>query len=364
MRDVLVITPDFPPEVGGIQTLTHRLVSGFTRYRPRVVAPAMSGSSQFDKTLAFHVRRSGSDDGGHRARIIALNLVGLLEGLRQRPDAILAMHIVSAPSALALGRVLRRPVLLYTYAKEVSVRPRLARQMLARSSGVIAISKHTKSIVEGLGVEGGRIRLVYPGVDEPQEDMPVRTDGEQAVIVIARLEDRYKGHDVLLRSMPLVCRRVPEARLHVVGDGPLRPELERLARGLGIAAATIFHGGVSDDERDALLRRSAVFAMPSRVDGRGAGEGFGIVYVEAGAHGLPVIAGRAAGAIDAVLDGETGLLVDPEDPVAVAEAISTLLLDGETARRMGRAGWERAKTLSWPRAASAVETLLDEVSAA
>jgi phosphatidylinositol alpha-1,6-mannosyltransferase len=192
----------------------------------------------------------------------------------------------------------------------------------------------------------------------------MRGETEQSVIVVSRLEERYKGHDVLLRSMPLVRRHVPEAQLHVVGDGSLRPELEQLARVLGIAPATSFHGNVSDEERDALLRQSAVFAMPSRVDRRGAGEGFGIVYVEAGSRGLPVVAGRAAGAIDAVLDGETGLLVDPEDPAAVAEAISTLLLDRRTALRMGRAGWERAKTLSWSRAAFEVEALLDEVTAA
>jgi phosphatidylinositol alpha-1,6-mannosyltransferase len=363
MRDVLVITPDFPPEVGGIQTLSHRLVSGFTRYRPRVVAPAMRGSSQFDEMLPFRVRRSGSEDGRRQIRVLSLNLVALLEGFQRTPDAILSMHIVSAPAALAAGRILHRPVLLYTHAQELSLRPRLARQTLARSSAVVAVSRYTKRMVERLGVDAKRIRVVHPGVDEPREDVAVRSEADQAVIVVARLEERYKGHDVLLRSMPLVCRQVPEARLHVVGDGSLRPELEQLAQGLGIARATTFHGSLVDDERDTLLRKSAVFAMPSRVDSRGAGEGFGIVYIEAGAHALPVVAGKAAGAIDAVLDGKTGLLVDPEDPTAVADAISTLLLDRETARRMGRAGWERAKTLSWSQAAADVETLLDEVTA-
>jgi glycosyltransferase involved in cell wall biosynthesis len=103
--------------------------------------------------------------------------------------------------------------------------------------------------------------------------------------------------------------------------------------------------------------------MPSRVESSGAGEGFGIVYVEAGARGLPVVAGNAAGALDAVIDGETGFLVDPERPEAIAEALVELLQDRERAKRMGRAGWERARLLSWDQATAGVETVLDEVMA-
>jgi phosphatidylinositol alpha-1,6-mannosyltransferase len=104
--------------------------------------------------------------------------------------------------------------------------------------------------------------------------------------------------------------------------------------------------------------------MPSRVDGSGFGEGFGIVYVEAGARGLPVVAGNVGGAVDAVVDGETGLLVDPESPEEVANALSDLLLDRARAQRMGRAGWEHARSFSWGRTASEVEAVLDALTAA
>jgi phosphatidylinositol alpha-1,6-mannosyltransferase len=103
-----------------------------------------------------------------------------------------------------------------------------------------------------------------------------------------------------------------------------------------------------------------VFAMPSRVPARSAGEGFGIVYLEAGVHGLPVVAGRAGGALDAVLDGSTGLLVDPTDHVQVAQAITRLLTDRESAARMGAAGSERARNFSWPIIAGRVEQLIVE----
>jgi glycosyltransferase involved in cell wall biosynthesis len=103
--------------------------------------------------------------------------------------------------------------------------------------------------------------------------------------------------------------------------------------------------------------------MPSRLPPDGGGEGFGIVYLEAGLHALPVVAGNVAGALDAVVDGETGLLVDPTDHVAVADAISSLILDPELAERLGRAGERRAREHSWPVIARRVEDLLLEVAA-
>ncbi len=155
---------------------------------------------------------------------------------------------------------------------------------------------------------------------------------------------------------------MPAATLEVVGDGPLRPFLEQLARELGVASVTTFYGTVTDAQRDAILSRASVFAMPSRIEGGGAGEGFGIVYMEAGARGLPVVAGNVGGALDAIIDGETGLLVDPESAEVVADALIALLHDPERGRRMGRAGWERARSLSWDRTASEVEALLCEVT--
>jgi phosphatidyl-myo-inositol dimannoside synthase len=364
MPEVLVVTPDFPPEVGGIQTLAYRLVCAFTRYRPYVVAPSMAGAGAFDDSLPVPVRRAGSTNGRHGRRIVSLNVVGFQEAIRRRPDAILSMHVVSGASALAAGRLLRRPVVLYAHAQELTVRRRLAGQLLRRSDAVIAVSRYTATMVQRLGAGANRVHVVHPGVDAPKTHPPAHSETERGVIVVARLEERYKGHDVLVRAMPLVRTRVPHVHLHVVGDGVLRPELEALAERLGIGQLTTFHGTVTDAERDDLLCRASVFAMPSRLDEGGAGEGFGIAYVEAAAHGLPSVAGRVGGATDAVVDRETGLLVDPEDPAAVADAISTLLLDTETTRRMGAAAWERARTLSWMRSAAEVEAVLDEVTCA
>jgi phosphatidylinositol alpha-1,6-mannosyltransferase len=154
---------------------------------------------------------------------------------------------------------------------------------------------------------------------------------------------------------------VPDVEWVVIGDGPLRPELERLARDEGVGDVVRFLGQVSDEQRDEWLRQADLFAMPSRLPGGElAGEGFGIVYLEAGAYGKPVIAGNVAGARDAVIDGETGLLVDPTDERAVADAIVRLLLDRELARQLGEGGSRLARELTWPRIAQRVEAVLFE----
>jgi phosphatidylinositol alpha-1,6-mannosyltransferase len=183
------------------------------------------------------------------------------------------------------------------------------------------------------------------------------------VLTISRLEDRYKGHDVMLRALPLIRAKVPEVQWVVIGDGTLRPGLEHLARAVGVDDAVRFLGAVSDAERDEWLRRATVFVMVSRLPADGyAGEGFGIVYLEANARGIPAVAANVGGAVDAVVDGETGLLVDPTDHLAVADALTRLLTDPEEARRLGGQGAARAQEFAWPRISRQIEDLLLELT--
>jgi phosphatidylinositol alpha-1,6-mannosyltransferase len=204
------------------------------------------------------------------------------------------------------------------------------------------------------------MRLIPPGVDLPPDPRPLPAE-HPTFVTVARLTHHYKGHDVLMRSLALIRERVPDVEWVVIGDGPLRADLERLAGSLGVADSIRFLGSVSDEQRNLWLRRADLLAMPSRLPGGGlAGEGFGIVYLEAGAYGKPVVAGNVGGAVDAVLDGQTGLLVDPTDPVAVGAAITKLLLDEQLARRLGSAGAQRARSFAWPVIVQRLEAVLLE----
>jgi phosphatidyl-myo-inositol dimannoside synthase len=161
--------------------------------------------------------------------------------------------------------------------------------------------------------------------------------GSADVLVVGRMvaAERYKGHDELLDAWPEVRRRVPDARLVFVGDGDDAVRLGQKAADLGVATSVRFEGFVSDDVLQALYRRAAVLAMPSR------GEGFGLVYLEAMAHGLPCIGSIHDAAGEVIEDGVTGFLVDQEDTRTVADRIVTLLTDEPRRRQMGAEGRRR-----------------------
>jgi phosphatidylinositol alpha-1,6-mannosyltransferase len=349
---LLVLTPDLLPARGGIQLLVSRIVERLRAFEVRVVTRDTDGARHFDRERGWPVIRTFAPGGGPKADIAAMNAVAALQLRRFRPDVVLAGHLIAAPPTWAA----RVPLVVYLHADEIPAHPRLSRVSLRRASYAIAVSRHTAALAIRHGADPARVRLIPPGVDVAPAAR--RRSDRPTIVTVARLEDRYKGHDVVMRSLALVRRQIPAVRWVIVGDGSLRGELERLAERLGVRDAVVFAGAVDDAQRDEWLARSDVFAMPSRVPPSGGGEGFGIVFLEAGARGLPVVAANVGGSVDAVDDGRTGLLVDPEDERAIATALTELLLDPGRARAMGSAGAERAGAHGWDRAAERVETLL------
>lgn len=360
---LLIISPDFPPARGGIQVLVHRLASGMSGVRSEVVTLDSPGAADFDSDTPLVIRRAPGSARLGPARNVGLNALALRAAAQMRPDVTLSAHIVASPAAAAIRALSGAPTVQYFYAKEIGGRPKLAAFAARRAAANVSISSYTTALLRDLGVSPANVSLIAPGVDLPEDASPQPCE-RPTVLTIARLADRYKGHDVMLGALELVRREVPDVEWVVIGDGPLRGELEGQARARGLAAHVRFLGAVSDDERNGWLRRADLLAMPSRLPGgRLAGEGFGIVYLEAAAFGKPVVAGNVAGAVDAVLDGETGLLVDPSDEVAVAGAIARLLGDPQLARRMGAAGAARAQDFAWPQVAERVRRLIGEVVA-
>jgi phosphatidylinositol alpha-1,6-mannosyltransferase len=358
----LVLTPDFPPAKGGVQLLLHRIVSNWSSLEPTVVTlgPSTARAHPEDSIVVWQVPHTRL---GHRIDIARLTANALKTAVSVRPDVILSGHLVMAPAAIAIHRLLGRPFVQYFYGKEVAARPRLASLAIANASAVIAVSSFTAQLAASIRAHPHAL-IIPPGVDLPRDPPPVaRSRHPSTIITVARLADRYKGHDVMLRALPLIRARVPDVSWALVGDGPLRQTYERMAASLGVSDCLALHGEVPDRDRDRLLDSSQVFVMVSRLSPRGEGEGFGIVYLEAGAHGLPVVAGHAGGAGEAVIDGVTGILVEPTDHVAVAGALIDVLTHPETALRMGRAGRAHAAEHTWQRASAEVESLLLDVIA-
>jgi phosphatidylinositol alpha-1,6-mannosyltransferase len=206
---------------------------------------------------------------------------------------------------------------------------------------------------------------VPPELDLSQGDgSGVRVPGR--VLTVARLhpDHAYKGIDTLIENWPAIVEAVPEACLIVVGEGADRVRLERLAEDFGVAEFVTFAGRLSDDDLAEAYATASLFAMPARhrTGPDAQGEGFGLVYVEAGAMGLPVVAGRGGGADEAVEHGVNGLVVDPTNREAIASAIVQVLTDTELARRLGEGGRRLAETrFSFETFRAGVVSLIDEL---
>src|SRR5579862_1157001 len=359
---VLVLTPDFPPSPGGIQLVMHRLVTHFEHFEATVITVAAEDAEAFDEDQSVRIIRSPRTERlGNATRVGLLNMAAVANGARLRPDVVLSGHIAVAPAARVLKEAMRIPYLQYLHGREIVMRPRMAELGIRDAAAIVAVSRYTEQLAAEHGAERQRLHLIPPGVDVPALNGKARVRGRGTIVCVSRLDERYKGHDVLIRAMPLVRARIEQASLLLVGDGPRRGAYEQLAKSLRAAEYISFLGRLTDDERDRVLSEADVFALPSRLSRTG-GEGFGIVFSEAAASGLPVIAGGVAGTLDAVVDGETGVLVDPTDHVAVADALSDLLADPSRARALGRAGAARAQQFAWPLVARRVEDVLLQIA--
>ena len=354
----LVLAPSFLPDMGGLEMLSFRLVQHAQRVSPFVVAPDTPGSEAFDADNRLEIRRTPNEPPGGRRAMTRLALAATREAYRRRPDVILSMHLRSGYCAPWLAKTPGVPFVQYIHARELVQRPRLARFLLQRAAATIAVSSYTAALALACGAPAERLHTIPPGVDLRGAVAPQR-DGPPTLVTVARLDDEYKGHDVVLKAMRRVRAVLPDARWIVVGEGSLRAKLEQEARALGLTEAVEFRGAVSEADRDHALDSADVFVMASRVPPGGAGgEGFGMVYLEASARGLPVIAGRAGGAVDAVDDGVTGYLVDPESPDEVADAVLNVLTDRTRARTLGQAGIEWSKNFAWPLIVERVEEVV------
>ncbi|MDY6997054.1 MAG: glycosyltransferase family 4 protein [Actinomycetota bacterium] len=358
MSRVLLVTNDFPPRLGGIQSyleaLVKHLVDGPAGHSITVYAPKWKGAGRYDEAAAADgyevVRHPGSlmlpepTVAARMRRLIGEHDVDTVWFGAAAPLALLS------PLARSAGA---RRVIASTHGHEVgwSMLP-LARTALRRigddTDVVTYISGYTRRRFASAFGPRAALEHVPPGVDTdrfvPDEVARAelraryRLGGRPVVVCLSRLVPR-KGQDMLIRALPAIRERVPGTALVIVGGGPYRTSLTRLAESFGVAEHVVFTGGVPVEELPAHHAMADVFAMPARTRGAGLDvEGLGIVYLEASSSGVPVVAGRSGGAPETVLDGETGSVVDGWDVGAIAAAVGDLLADPDRAAAMGAAG--------------------------
>jgi phosphatidylinositol alpha-1,6-mannosyltransferase len=368
----LVVTNDFPPRQGGIQTFVAALLARRPPESLVVLASDHSGSAGYDAGLPYPVVRRPTG-----MLLPTRATARAAADLARAHGCDTAFFGAAAPLGLlapALREAGVRRLVGATHGHETGwVALPGARQLLRRIAGgldvLTYISEYTRSRLEP--ALGGRARLAQlsPGVDvdafTPAADgSAVRRRyglGDAPVVVcVSRLVAR-KGQDVLVAGWPRVLARHPDARLLLVGGGPAEASLRRAVAGEGLGGSVVLTGAVSAPELPAHYAAGDVFAMPCRTRRGGLDvEGLGMVYLEAAACGLPVVAGTSGGAPEAVRDGVTGHVVDPRSPEAVAATISRLLDDPARAREMGAAGraWVEQRW-SWTTIAATFAALLE-----
>ncbi|MFH9007397.1 glycosyltransferase family 4 protein [Streptomyces afghaniensis] len=361
MRKTLIVTNDFPPRPGGIQAFLHNMALRLDPQRLVVYASTWKrGREGMEATAAF--------DAEQPFTVVRDRTTMLLPtpGVTRRAVGLLREHGctsvwfgAAAPLGLmapALRSAGAERLVATTHGHEAGwAQLPAARQLLRRigdsTDTITYLGEYTRSRIAGAlsPQAAARMAQLPPGVDEKTfhpgsggDEVRARlglTD-RPVVVCVSRLV-RRKGQDTLIQAMPRILAAEPDAVLLIVGGGPYEKDLRRLAHDTGVAASVRFTGPVPWAELPAHYGAGDVFAMPCRTRRGGLDvEGLGIVYLEASATGLPVVAGDSGGAPDAVLDGETGWVVRGGSPEEAADRITTLLADAELRRRMGERGRE------------------------
>ncbi|MFM9591364.1 glycosyltransferase family 4 protein [Streptomyces scabiei] len=380
MHKTLIVTNDFPPRPGGIQAFLHNMALRLDPEQVVVYASTWKRSRE-------GVRATADFDAEQPFTVVRDRTTMLLPtpAVTRRAVSLLREHGctsvwfgAAAPLGLmapALRRAGARRLVATTHGHEAGwAQLPAARQLLRRigesTDTITYLGEYTRSrIAAALTPDAaGRMVQLPPGVDEKTfhpgsggAEVRARlglTD-RPVVVCVSRLVPR-KGQDTLIRAMPGILAKEPETVLLVVGGGPYEKELRRLADETGVGGAVRFTGAVPWAELPAHYGAGDVFAMPCRTRRGGLDvEGLGIVYLEASATGLPVVAGDSGGAPDAVLDGETGWVVRGGSPEEAADRVTTLLGDRELRERMGQRGreWVEEKW-RWDLLAENLKTLL------
>ncbi|HOZ45116.1 MAG TPA: glycosyltransferase family 4 protein [Candidatus Hydrogenedentes bacterium] len=372
MKKALLITPNFPPVVGGVAHILHHVCRSLPPEQIVVLAPwgvntsadreynadSKAVARAFDAEQPFRIYRAGYRMSPQAVTLLSVFWFGLHTLwliLRERPDVLYFGQPYPIGLIGLVTRLVGVPYVVHTYGSEL-VRPRgplgdrLRRLVLRNAFRVITISQWGSDTVVHMGVAPQRAVVIHPKLDLERFEQPFDVDafkakeglaGKRVLITVGRLSVR-KGQHLVIRALPEILKDFPNTVYAVVGAGPEEAMMRDEAHKAGVADRVLFPGN-----RDvvAFYKACDLFIMPSLYIERPRGdiESFGIVYIEANACGKPAIGADNGGIPDAVLDGETGLLVETDSVSSIVEAVTRLLADAALCERLGRQGYARVK---------------------
>ncbi|MFC1608195.1 glycosyltransferase family 4 protein [Candidatus Latescibacterota bacterium] len=362
MKKSLLLTSDFPPVIGGIGNVFYHMWKYYPQDRMLVMTPHFDGDREFDKNALVQPIRFYPKRKGIISKFLAMTVMSKLAVFYVLFRSVREIHagqlLTCGPVGYFLQRVFGMPCFLWLYGGEAGsnytdspLKRRLASFLLRRCTWLVTNSPTTTREFIDFGISRDRIIEIIPAVDTelftpgPKPEHLLKKydlEGKKLLVTVGRLVER-KGHDLVLRTLSMM-KSHPDLHYVIAGSGPDLERLESLALELGVDERVTFLGRVDESELADCYRLSDIFVMPNRmIAGRPDSiEGFGMTFIEANACGRPVIGGRSGGALDAVEDGVTGYLIDPEVSSDLEEKIVYLLDNPNIAKEMGRRGRERA----------------------
>lgn len=373
---ILLVASTFPPKSGGIGVLNWTLASRLSSKGHELQVATWIPASTTGAHSSFVVHRLRART-SHRPYSCS-EMPAILE--RFRPEAAIVSH--PDRKMLLLYRILREyktPYVAYCHKiqERYAARSRLKKFLIRRRHRfdgfplLFTVSRSVADHLVELGVPEEKLRVLYPGVDpercwlQPVDRAAwakkLGVEGMSVLLTVARLVDG-KGHERVLKVLPRLLESHPQLLYLIVGDGPIRSDLEKLSAELQISDHVRFIGLVADPRPYYAV--ADIFAHPSNMPGVRV-EAFGLSMLEAGASGVPVIASKAGGASEIVIDGRTGLLIGDDDSNELENAFLCLLGNRELMHEYGRAAQEQVQSkFTWDRAIAQLESALEEVISA
>uniref|UniRef100_UPI00404AF6A8 glycosyltransferase family 4 protein n=1 Tax=Candidatus Planktophila sp. TaxID=2175601 RepID=UPI00404AF6A8 len=355
-KNILVITNDFGPRTGGIETFVIGLLERIVDCKVIVFTSQQGNTSEYDQQW---LKKFGVQVIRDRSKILlpSVRVAKRAKEIAQSHNVEVLVFGAAAPLALMAPRLRKagiKKIIALTHGHEVwwaRIFPfNLAMKRIGNSVDHLTyLGEFTRqAISRSLSQKSiDSMVKIAPGIDtshfSPQADAIHRRtelglEGKKIIVSVGRLVHR-KGQDKLIEAFPTIVREIPNAHLLIVGEGPYRADLEKLVERLSLTENVTFVGRIFYDDLPSYLSASDVFVMPSRSRFFGLEvEGLGIVYLEASACAIPVVAGISGGAPDAVQEGITGLCVDGTNAAQIAEAVIHICSDSKRAAKMGLAG--------------------------
>jgi len=351
-KNILVLTTFYPPASGGIQTYSYEIVKNLVKLGCEVTTFALTsdGIKSIFSSPSFKIYKN--------------NKKNSLKKIFSKFDVIFVTSwFPIAIFGLFLSKLFSSKLFIVAHGNEILYPKKypllsyLMKICFRNAYQIIAVSSYTKSLLENIGVEEKKIAVIPNGTNPDQfcpdvkfDDIKKRYNLENKKIIfsLSRLVER-KNFGIVIESMIEILREVSNVVYIIAGEGPMKDKWIKLAIENGVKDQVIFAGYISDKELPKYYTMCDVFVLPSKeIIKKDEVEGFGITLLEANACGKPVVGGRSGGIEDAIVDGKTGILVNPKDKNEVKTAILKILKNPSFAKTLGRNGRKRIeKELSW-----------------